>query len=31
MKGKWVLLGFVNIYIYVVMSFLRGIGDDMLL
>ncbi|WP_141539295.1 bifunctional S-methyl-5'-thioadenosine deaminase/S-adenosylhomocysteine deaminase [Bacillus cereus] len=31
MKGKWVLPGLVNTHTHVVMSLLRGIGDDMLL
>lgn len=31
MKGKWLLPGLVNTHTHVVMSLLRGIGDDMLL
>ncbi|WP_342377163.1 bifunctional S-methyl-5'-thioadenosine deaminase/S-adenosylhomocysteine deaminase [Bacillus thuringiensis] len=31
MKGKWVLPGLINTHTHVVMSLLRGIGDDMLL
>ncbi|MBO1578642.1 bifunctional S-methyl-5'-thioadenosine deaminase/S-adenosylhomocysteine deaminase [Bacillus sp. XF8] len=31
LKGKWLLPGLVNTHTHVVMSLLRGIGDDMLL
>lgn len=31
LKGKWLLPGLVNTHTHVVMTLLRGIGDDMLL
>lgn len=31
LHGKWVLPGLVNVHTHVLMSILRGIGDDMLL
>ncbi|AWC28389.1 bifunctional S-methyl-5'-thioadenosine deaminase/S-adenosylhomocysteine deaminase [Bacillus cytotoxicus] len=31
LKGKWLLPGLVNTHTHIVMSLLRGIGDDMLL
>jgi 5-methylthioadenosine/S-adenosylhomocysteine deaminase len=31
LRGKWVLPGLVNVHTHVLMTILRGIGDDMLL
>jgi len=31
LKGKWVMPGLVNVHSHIVMTMLRGIGDDMLL